>query len=198
MRTLNKLEKEIVNYIVKYSQPEDGLENNIIYMLERILSKRIKYNVKKKKIWVKRKYDKDSENDNTCSIIENVVPIVQTISFIEYLEKMNFVSFVEYFCENDLEDTSEVDFSNRIDYQEINDSKIKQFIFDNNRSGIFATEHLIDYQKNGYKTIEQRRHEKETKFMKLQIILATAIAVFSIIVSIILHFFRGNYCPLLK
>jgi len=98
MRTLNKLE-QVVDYIVEYSQAEEGLTNNIIGILERILSKKeriMKFNLKQEKIWIEKKY-KTSESDSTNSIIENVVPIAQVISFVEYLEKMNFIYFVEYF-----------------------------------------------------------------------------------------------------
>ncbi|MCL2313285.1 MAG: hypothetical protein FWC41_12580 [Firmicutes bacterium] len=196
MRSLDDTEKKIVNDIIKYSQSEEGLENNVINILKRILSKGkkvdsnkaiLKYNLKKGRVWIEKEY-KDSENNSTNSIIENVVPIAKIISCMDYLEKMNLISFVEYYYEEDLEDTSQIDMSDRSDYQEIKDDKIKKFIFDNMRSGIFDTEHLRDYSKD-YKTVEQRRHEDEIKTMNKEIkwaIIAASIATFGIIVNVVI------------
>lgn len=190
MRTLNKLE-QVVDYIVEYSQAEEGLTNNIIGILERILSKKeriMKFNLKQEKIWIEKKY-KTSESDSTNSIIENVVPIAQVISFVEYLEKMNFIYFVEYFYGAELDDTSQIDCSNSNVYQEVKDSKIKKFIFDNIRSGIFATDDLTDYQRNGYKTVTQRWHEEQIRKMKIQIGWAIAAAFIAAV---------GTLYPLIK
>ena len=189
MRILDDKEKKVVDEIIKYAQPEEGLENNIISILMRCLSNSddnnfLEYNLNKRKVWVKKRH-KDLKNDNTSSIIENVVPMSKIISFIDYLEKMNLISFVEYYNEEDLGDTSQRDFSNRNDYQEIKDNKIKKFIFDNIRSGIFDTQHLRQYKKDGYKTVEQVRHEKEVRRMNQQIIWAIAALIVTIIIAAI-------------
>ena len=183
MKTLDKTEREIVDQIIKYSQSEEGLENNVIYFLEQISSngsESLKYNIKTGKVWVKKKYD-DTECNSTKSIIENVVPIARVIFCLHYFKKMNLISFVEYYYEEELEDTSQIDMSNRNDYQEIKDTVIKNFIFNNIRSGIFDSEDLRDYKQSNYKTIEQRRHDKEIKKMQRQIYLAIAAAIIAAI-----------------
>jgi len=184
MRNLNDIEKNVVDYIIKYSKPEEGLENNVIFILSSILSKDedknfLECHLKEKKVWVKKRF-KDSENNSTSSIIENVIPISKIVFCIDYLEKQNLISLVEYYYEEELkEDTLQMDMSNNSDYQEIKDIQIKDFILNNIRSGIFATQHLIQYKENGYKTEEQIRHEDQIEKMKQQIkwaIIAATIA----------------------
>jgi hypothetical protein len=185
MRAINDKEKRIINYIIE-TPKSDYYYNLIPFLLSEISFKNIeiKYDSESKKFWVKKSNTKVDSNHITAKV-ENILPIAEIVSFLSYLEEMNFIVFLECGFE-----TENIDLSNDNNYMEITDTEVYNFLLKNIGNGIFVTQHLIEYKNRMYKTVEEKRHEEQMEGIKKQIRLAVIAAFIAAISAVIAIFYR--------
>lgn len=201
MRSLSDNEKSIIDYIIEKSMENNTVKNNLVEILcfaktikdgvkqkdeyTNFDEKYLKYDIRNKKLWVENKLGTESKLVATSKYI---VPVAETIYFLEYLGEMNFIVFLNYNA--DISNSTFPTKNEKKYFQEIYDEPLKNFFFQHIKSGIFATEHLKEYQKNGYKTVEQVRHEKQIGKMNGQIVWAIVVALISAVAALISKFYK--------
>ena len=125
---------------------------------------------------------------NICKLV--FTDILQVINLLQKLEKENLIilsnrdKYTRY-------PNFDNDEENNVSYININNHKIEEYIKENYYSQVIPTTTLIDIAEHYFKTVEQRRFEKQLKEAKRSTCwsrFAAVIAVFAFIASVVFGF----------
>lgn len=125
---------------------------------------------------------------NICKLV--FTDILQVINLLQKLEKENLIilsnrdNYTRY-------PNFDNDEENNVSYININNHKIEEYIKENYYSQVIPTTTLIDIAEHYFKTVEQRRFEKQLKEAKRSTCwsrFAAVIAVFAFIASVVFGF----------